>query len=128
MFLKKKIDFFTEETHNEFMDNTSSKNKVKRGRPSVTAAWPTSKFTFKNLLSSNQGNLCASSLRNKIRSAKNSGEIQVVDKLPNNMGRPELVYEKRAQQCSPSTDARPTEEATLCQTNQSQELTGENTL
>jgi hypothetical protein len=71
----------------------------KKGRPKIAVDWPQSKFTFKNLLETQRGKLCASSLRNKIKSASQSGELKVVDKVMNNTGRPELVYQMPVQSC-----------------------------
>jgi len=98
----------------------------KKGRPQVPVNWPQSKFTFKNLLETQRGKLCASSLRNKIKSASASGDLKVVDKVMNSTGRPELVYQVPVQSCqsglleedSPRNEYQCTAE----------ESTGENTL
>ena len=96
-------------------------NIIKKGRPRVSVNWPQAKFTFKNLLDTQKGRLCASSLRNKIKSAAQNGELKVVDKVKNVTGRPELVYEVPVQQ---SCQSNLLEEEPQCAT---EELTGEST-
>lgn len=109
--------------HNSLMQQNRSVRK--RGRPVVNAQWPSTKFTFKNLLSSNSGVLCASSLRNKIKLATKTGDLTVVDKVPNNMGRPELVYQRQAE----AQPAYHIDHATSpsCNTETTEESAGENT-
>jgi len=72
--------------------------KPKRGRPSVRVTWPTNAtvFTVKDVSEASGKNLTDASIRMKVRSAVNRGELTEVGKSTYGVGRPRRTYKVTA--------------------------------
>ena len=74
------------------MDQDKQKNKG-RGRPYVPVNWPTTVFTVKDVTECPSNPiLTPASIRNKVRSAVEKGELTQVGKTSNSVGRPRRTY------------------------------------
>ena len=106
----------------DMQDVTNNENSTKKGRPTVDPEWPQGQFTFKSLSDSNKGNLCDSSLRNKVKKALKEGEIKKVSTHRGDVGRPQDVYLSSSKMAvsnqSPSCDS--SQQPQSCQTQPSQ--------
>jgi hypothetical protein len=74
------------------MDQNKQKNKG-RGRPYVSVSWPTTVFTVKDVAECpNNPTLTPASIRNKVRSAVEKGELTQIGKTSDSVGRPRRTY------------------------------------
>jgi hypothetical protein len=65
----------------------------KRGRPSISVSWPpTTVFTVKDVSEASGKKLTDASIRMKVRSAVDSGELSEVGKSSYGVGRPRRTY------------------------------------
>ena len=105
------------------MNNNKETNKG-RGRPEIEVKWPQSDFTFKNALEKQAGNVCASSLRNKIKAATNNGSLSKVGTLSTPMGRPQDVYSVTPPFVGFSSN-KPVREEQSCESPRQEEVAGQ---
>ena len=74
------------------MNENKQKNKG-RGRPYVSVTWPTTVFTVKDMVENpNNPTLTPASIRNKVRSAVEKGELTQVGQTADSVGRPRRTY------------------------------------
>lgn len=67
--------------------------KPKRGRPSIRVTWPsTTVFTVKDVSEASGRSLTDASIRMKVRSAVDRGELTEVGKSTYGVGRPRRTY------------------------------------
>ena len=76
------------------MNNQTTKQSKRRGRPPYPLQWPTEKFTAKQLYKFLDGKLSAVSVQLKINKAVEKGELKRVGLNRKSMGRPTIVYTK----------------------------------
>ena len=73
------------------IENTQKTRK--RGRPSINVTWPpTTVFTVKDVSKASGESLTDASIRMKVRSAVNRGELTEVGKTTYGVGRPRRTY------------------------------------
>jgi len=73
--------------------NENTEKPTKRGRPSVDVNWPqTTVFTVKDVSDASPVKLTDASIRMKVRSAVNRGELTEVGKYSYGVGRPRRTY------------------------------------
>ncbi len=83
--------------------NENTEKSTKRGRPSVNVDWPqTTVFTVKDVSDASPAKLTDASIRMKVRSAVNRGELTEVGKSSYGVGRPRRTYKVNRSSAEPA--------------------------
>ena len=83
--------------------NENTEKSTKRGRPSVNVDWPqTTVFTVKDVSDASPAKLSDASIRMKVRSAVNRGELTEVGKSSYGVGRPRRTYKVNRSSAEPA--------------------------
>ena len=83
--------------------NENTEKSTKRGRPSVNVDWPqTTVFTVKDVSDASPAKLTDASIRMKVRSAVNRGELTEVGKSSYGVGRPRRTYKGNRSSAEPA--------------------------
>ena len=83
--------------------NENTEKSTKRGRPSVNVDWPqTTVFTVKDVSDASPAKLTDDSIRMKVRSAVNRGELTEVGKSSYGVGRPRRTYKVNRSSAEPA--------------------------
>ena len=76
------------------MNDQTTKQSKRRGRPPYAVEWPAEQFTAKQMHELLGGKLSAVSVQLKINKAVSKGELERVGVKRKSMGRPTIVYTK----------------------------------
>ena len=83
--------------------NENTEKSTKRGRPSVNVDWQqTTVFTVKDVSDASPAKLTDASIRMKVRSAVNRGELTEVGKSSYGVGRPRRTYKVNRSSAEPA--------------------------